>query len=96
MLKMLFGDLGVLDDEPMRLYCNNKAVINIAQNPIQHDRTKHIKIDRHFIKEKLDKGMICMPFMKLEDQLAHVKGLSYKLFHPIVYKLGMRDIYAPT
>ena len=29
-------------DEPMRLYCNNKSAINIAHNPMQHDRTKHI------------------------------------------------------
>lgn len=36
----------------MKLYCDNKAAISIAHNPIQHDRTKHVEIDRHFIKEK--------------------------------------------
>jgi hypothetical protein len=30
----------------MRLYCDNKAAINIAHSPIQHDQTKHIEIDR--------------------------------------------------
>jgi hypothetical protein len=38
-------------EEPMNLYCDNKATIEIAQNPIQHDRTKHVEVDRHFIKE---------------------------------------------
>ena len=45
----------------MKLYCDNKSVINIAYNPMQHDRTKHIEVDQHFIKEKLDSRMIYTP-----------------------------------
>ena len=39
---------------PIRLYCDNKTSINIAHNPMQHDRTKHVEIDSHFINEKLE------------------------------------------
>lgn len=46
-LKSLMKDLKLLTEEPMRLYCDNKAAINIAHNPIQHDRTKNIAIDTH-------------------------------------------------
>ena len=97
-LQTLLHDLGVSIDGPMKLYCDNKAAINIAHNPVQHDRTKHIEIDRHFIKEKLSEGLICMPFVKSDDQLADIftKGLGSKSFHPIVFKLGMIDIFAPT
>uniref|UniRef100_A0A5B6Z677 Putative polyprotein n=1 Tax=Davidia involucrata TaxID=16924 RepID=A0A5B6Z677_DAVIN len=97
-LQTLLRDLGIVCNKSMRLYCDNKSAINIAHNPVQHDRTKHIEIDRHFIKEKLNEGMICTPFVKSEDQLADVftKGLSSRFFHSIVCKLGMRDIYAPT
>lgn len=35
----------------MTLYCNNKAAINIAHYPVQHDQTKHIEIYKHFIKK---------------------------------------------
>ena len=37
---------------------------NTAHNPVQYDRIKHIKFDRHLIKEKLDNGINCTPFAK--------------------------------
>ena len=40
-----------------------KPTINIAHNPIQHDKTKHIEIDWHIIKEKLEKGMVCVSYV---------------------------------
>ena len=56
----------------MRLYCDNKSAISIAHNPVQHDKTKHIEVDKHFIKEKLDSGQICIPYISSSDQLANV------------------------
>jgi len=81
----------------MTLYCENKAAISIVHNLVQHDRTKHIEVDRHFIKEQLQCGYICTPFMKTRDQLVDVltKGLPSTRFID-VGKLGMRDIYSPT
>ncbi|PON56572.1 hypothetical protein PanWU01x14_179850 [Parasponia andersonii] len=49
-LKIILDDLKVKYEGPMKLYCDNKSAINIAHNPVQHDRTKHNEIDRHFIK----------------------------------------------
>ena len=60
-LRILLNDLQTKWNEPMRLYCDNKSAINIAHNPVQHERTKHIEIDRHFIKEKIDSGLIYTP-----------------------------------
>ena len=44
-LKKLLEDLKVTSSMPMKLYCDKKATINIAHNPVQHDRTKHVKVD---------------------------------------------------
>jgi hypothetical protein len=44
-LRRLLLELGLFEDKPIMLYCDNKAVINIANNPIQHDRTKYVEID---------------------------------------------------
>ena len=57
-MKIILDNLRVKCEAPMKIFCDNKSAINIARNPIQHDRTKHIEIDRHFIKEKLDSGLI--------------------------------------
>ena len=62
----------------MRLYYNNKSTINIAHNPMQHDQTKHIEIDRHFIKEKLDSGLICIPYVSTE-------AANLQIYSPKVY-----------
>ncbi|EXC12518.1 hypothetical protein L484_012330 [Morus notabilis] len=46
---------------PMKLYCDNKAAISIVHNPVQHDRTKHVEIDWHFIKEKYAISILQVP-----------------------------------
>ncbi|KAA0054163.1 Cysteine-rich RLK (RECEPTOR-like protein kinase) 8 [Cucumis melo var. makuwa] len=74
------------------------SAISIANNPVQHDRTKHVKIDRHFIKERLDSGSICIPYIPSSQQVADVltKGLLRPNFDFCVSKLGLIDIYVPT
>lgn len=82
----------------MKLYCDNKSAISIVHNPMQHDRTKLIEIDRYFIKEKLDSGLICTPYVSTRGQLADIltKGLSSSVFESFVSKLGMVNIYSPA
>jgi hypothetical protein len=41
----------------MKLWYDSKSAINITNNLVQHDRTKHVNIDRFFIKEKLESGL---------------------------------------
>ena len=47
----------------MRLFSDNKAAINIAQNSIHHDKKKNVEIDRHFMKEKIDSGIILLEYV---------------------------------
>ena len=52
-LKHLLQKLRFGKDEQMKPICDNQAVLHIASNPVFHDRTKHIEVDCHFIKEKI-------------------------------------------
>nr|GEZ14823.1 retrotransposon protein, putative, unclassified [Tanacetum cinerariifolium] len=65
------------------MYCDSKASIAILCNPVQHSRTKHIDVRYHFIKEKVEKGIVELFFVRTEYQLADLllkpcpkKGLS--------------------
>jgi hypothetical protein len=97
-IKSLLKDLGYEQEDAMKLYCDNKSAIEIAHNPVQHDRTKHVEIDRHFIKEKIEAGIITFPFVKSEQQLADMltKAVTSRALSGSLDKLGMCDIHAPT
>lgn len=57
-LRYLLRGLGFQQKKVMDVYCDNKAAIDIAHNSVQHDRTKYVEVDSHFIKEKLDAQIV--------------------------------------
>ena len=77
-LNRLLEELRFPLKHPMVLYCNNQAAISITKNPVHHDRTKHVEIDRHFIKEKIE---------------ILTKALARVNFEDLTEKLGMINIY---
>ncbi|KAK8913906.1 hypothetical protein KSP39_PZI024435 [Platanthera zijinensis] len=96
-MRALMFDLGEVYDYPLPMFCDNKAAIYISKNPVFHERTKHIEVDCHFIREEVLKGQICTPFVTSDKELADIftKPVSTSFFH-ICDKLGMIDIYAPA
>ena len=97
-LKQLVGEIGVKEEMPMKMYCDNKTAINISHNPVHHDQTKHVEVDKHFIKEKVEDGTICMVYVPTNKQVADVltKRLSRRSFKQLINKLGMFNLYNPT
>ena len=97
-IKQLLEELKVASPLPMKVFCDNKVVIAIAHNPVLHDRTEHVELDKHFIKEKLENGLIIMPYMPTVEQVAEIltKGLPKKQFGDLVSKLTMNDIFKPA
>ncbi|KAA0053629.1 Beta-galactosidase [Cucumis melo var. makuwa] len=97
-LQKVLSDLHQECETPLKLFCDNKVAISIANNPVQHDRTIHVEINRHFIKERLDSGSICILYIPSSQQIVDVltKGLLRPHFDLCVSKLGLIDIYLPT
>nr|GEU95432.1 retrovirus-related Pol polyprotein from transposon TNT 1-94 [Tanacetum cinerariifolium] len=74
------------------MYCDSKAAIAISCNPVQYSRAKHIDVRYHFIKEKVEKGIVELFFIGTEYQLADLftKALLVERFKYLVRRLGMR------
>ncbi|RVX04556.1 Retrovirus-related Pol polyprotein from transposon TNT 1-94 [Vitis vinifera] len=94
-LNRLLEELRVPLKHPMVLYCDNQAAISIAKNPVHHDRTKHMEIDRHFIKEKIEEGVFKVSYTPTNCQTTDIltKALARVNFEDLTEKLGMINIY---
>ena len=78
----ILEELKLYSQDNINFYCDIKSAIAIAENPIQHDRTKHIRISCHFVKEKIEAGVIHTIFVGSTAQTADIftKGLAGSLF----------------
>ena len=77
------------------LLCDNTSAINIAKNPVQHSRTKHIEIRYHFLRDNVEKGTIVLEFVESEKQLADIftKPLDRSRFEFLRSELGVIHPY---
>ncbi|BBH05155.1 Transducin/WD40 repeat-like superfamily protein [Prunus dulcis] len=74
--KSLLRDLLLPHPDPTILHCDNKAALNIAANPIFHERTRHIEMDWHFIRNKVQDESIVTQHVPSSQQLADVFTIS--------------------
>jgi len=93
----LYKELGVCINRPVHMICDSKAAIQIATNPIFHERTKHIDIDCHFVRERICQGMLKTEHINTKHQLVDLltKGLGKEQHNLLMSRLGMTNVFQP-
>ncbi|KAL0641392.1 hypothetical protein Bca4012_102577 [Brassica carinata] len=93
-IKGILKHLEIEQSTPMTMHCDNQAAIHIASNSVFHERTKHIEVDCHKVRQMIILGVILPCYTRSEDQLADVftKAARLKTMESILSRLRLIDL----
>ncbi|KAM6589696.1 hypothetical protein CsatA_012301 [Cannabis sativa] len=97
-LQYLLSDFQIQQTGPAFIYCDNQSAIHIANNPTFHERTKHIELDCHFIRDKINSSTVRLIPVSSTLQLADAftKPLPATTLTSHIRKMSVYDIYSPS
>ena len=92
----LLKEIAKEDPIPVQLFCDNQSAIRLVKNPEFHQRTKHIDIKYHFIRDQQANGIIDATYVNTTNQLADIftKPLEMSRFESLLIKIGIVDLGA--
>lgn len=97
-LHTLFTELNIKFHKPTSLYCDNRSAVYLAHNPTFHECTKHIEIDSHLIREKIELRIIKLFPISSGAYIADLltKPLTSPSFLHLISKLGVIELHGPA
>ena len=89
-MKKVLTDYGISQDT-MVVYCDNSSAIDISKNPVQHSKTKHIEIRYPFIRDLVERKIVCLEYIPTERQNADIftKPLDISKFETLRQVIGV-------
>ena len=92
-LRRLLQDIYFSQIDAIKIYVDSKSVMTLAKNLVHHEKSKHIDIHFHFIKEHVKEKNVELTYAKINDQVANIftKPLAANHFHELKNLLGMKD-----
>jgi hypothetical protein len=79
------------------IYCDNQSCIKMSENPVDHDRSKHIDTRYHYIRDMVQKGAVQLQYLSTDEQIADIltKPLTQVKFEYFRAKLGVVENASP-
>lgn len=96
-LARLLAELKNKEADAVTLKIDNESAIALSKNPVFHDRSKHIDVRYHFIRECVEENRVKLQSIRTEEQLADIltKALGRERFCELRLKLGVIDVQGP-
>jgi hypothetical protein len=69
-IQIFLQELGIKTPQATKLWCDNIGAKYLSTNPVFHARTKHIKVDYHFVRERVSRKLLKIDFVPSRDQIA--------------------------
>lgn len=93
-LRRLFEELGLRELMDITIFNDNMGAIKLAENPIFHNRSKHIDLRFHFIREAVNEKLINIRYLDSNSMIADTltKGLSGCKLKELIRSMGLREI----
>jgi ATP sulfurylase len=87
----LMKELGYMKEKKaMVIRCDNQGAISLTKNPTQHARTKHVDVQHHFVRERVENGEVTFEYCSTEEMVADVltKALPKEGHYKLIRMFG--------
>ena len=95
-MKNVLYTMGIDHQGPMNLFCDSRSAPHIAANPVFQERTKHVELECHFLRDDIQRGVVRTKHVSKLNQLTDIfmKALGGKVFQSFLFKLDIRNLHA--